>query len=272
MRFYDLSRRIGDIDKGFLKETIKYTNHKVGGDQLGMSLIVSKDKSILKTIIDLFKYILRIRRVDSSDFKDSIGLAKESVKLNTHSGTHLDAPYHFGTESEGKRAKTIDEVPMEWCYGKGVMLDLSHTIKDGDKNIPKEYIEDALREINVSDLNKVIVLIKTRHKNMKRKDVGMSREATKYLVENGVKIIGIDTPGFDSPFEDMLEEYLETKNNDYLWPAHLYGREKEYCHIENLYLDDFYLKKDFNISCFPIKVKKSSAAWVRVVAMQDYDL
>ena len=47
--------------------------------------------------------------------------------LSTHNGTHLDAPYHFATTMDGgKRAITIDEVPLEWCFQRGVKLDFRH--------------------------------------------------------------------------------------------------------------------------------------------------
>ena len=53
------------------------------------------------------------------------------MKLTTHSGTHLDAPWHFhSTINGGERAWTIDEVPLEWCYQPGVKLDFRH-LPDG---------------------------------------------------------------------------------------------------------------------------------------------
>ncbi|SHF70225.1 Putative cyclase [Pseudosulfitobacter pseudonitzschiae] len=55
------------------------------------------------------------------------GWAVEQVTLSTHNGTHLDAPYHYhSTMDGGRRAITIDEVPREWCYGRGVKLDFRH--------------------------------------------------------------------------------------------------------------------------------------------------
>ena len=53
------------------------------------------------------------------------------VRLCTHSGTHLDAPYHFhSTMNDGERSWTIDEVPLEWCFQPGVKLDFRH-LEDG---------------------------------------------------------------------------------------------------------------------------------------------
>ena len=63
----------------------------------------------------------------AADMPDSEAWAIEFVRLNTHNGTHLDAPYHFASTMDGgKRAITIDEVPLDWCFRPGVKLDFRH--------------------------------------------------------------------------------------------------------------------------------------------------
>src|SRR5207247_4705662 len=58
---------------------------------------------------------------------DGEGWAIEWIRLMTHNGTHLDAPYHFhSTMNRGERAITIDEVPLDWCLQPGVKLDFRH--------------------------------------------------------------------------------------------------------------------------------------------------
>ena len=85
----------------------------------------------------------------------------------------------------------------------------------------------------------------------------MSREATKFLVESGVKIIGIDCYSLDRPFMAMVKQYYRTNDKKCLWPAHFYGREKEYCHIERLTnLDKIPMNYGFKFCCFPIKLKE----------------
>ena len=59
--------------------------------------------------------------------------ATEVVTLTTHAGTHVDAPWHYGPISEGRPARTIDEIRLEWCYGDGVVLDC--TAKHADELI-----------------------------------------------------------------------------------------------------------------------------------------
>jgi len=74
--------------------------------------------------------------VTAQDTPDGAGFAaSEWVRLTTHSGTHLDAPYHFhptmnGRDGTPERSITIDEVPLEWCFQPGVKLDFRH-LSDG---------------------------------------------------------------------------------------------------------------------------------------------
>src|SRR5438132_1324455 len=59
-------------------------------------------------------------------YSSGLGWAVEEVQAITHTGTHVDAPYHYGPTSEGKPARTIDQVPLEWCLAPGVVLDMRH--------------------------------------------------------------------------------------------------------------------------------------------------
>jgi kynurenine formamidase len=59
-------------------------------------------------------------------YSNGLGWAVEEVQAITHTGTHVDAPYHYGPTSEGKPARTIDQVPLEWCFAPGVVLDVRH--------------------------------------------------------------------------------------------------------------------------------------------------
>jgi kynurenine formamidase len=58
----------------------------------------------------------------SFTWRPGLGWAVESLTLTTHSGTHLDAPYHYHpTMDRGKPSLTIDEIPLEWCFNDGVI-------------------------------------------------------------------------------------------------------------------------------------------------------
>jgi len=197
--------------------------------------------------------------------------AEEIAKLSTHAGTHLDAPWHYGPTSEGRRAKTIDEIPLEWCYGDGVVLDL--TYKKAGELISARDVQQALVKINYKLKPFDIVLIRTdvsKHygePGYEKMHPGMGRESTLWLIEQGIKVMGIDAWGWDRPFGPMLKEY-ESGVKDAIWGAHYVGKEKEYCHLENLANLDLLPKPyGFKVAVFPAKIKEASAGWVRAVAI-----
>ena len=92
------------------------------------------------------------------ELPDREGWAIEWIKLSTHCGTHLDAPYHFAsTMDRGKRAATIDEVPLEWCFNPAIKLDFRH-FPDGYVATAKD-VEAELKRIGhkLSPLEIVVV-------------------------------------------------------------------------------------------------------------------
>jgi kynurenine formamidase len=204
-------------------------------------------------------------------FQDHLGLANENLQLDSHAGTHLDAPWHFGPLCENKPAKTIDQIPLEWCFAPAVVLDLRHKAP-GDLITPGD-VQDALRRIPYTIHPNDIVLIMTgADKHLNAPDyfsahAGMGREATLWLLDQGVRVIGIDGWGFDRPADVMLEDYVRTGNPSALLPAHMVGRDREYCHIEKMAnFDKIPVSCDFWVACFPIKIERGSAGWVRAVA------
>jgi len=199
--------------------------------------------------------------------------AVERVTLSSHSGTHVDAPYHYGATSQGHAARTIDRVPLSWCFGDGVLLDFSdrpagYGITDSDIRAELQRIDHALRPFD-------IVLIRTdvsrdfNSAGYENRHAGLRRSAVAYLVESGVHLMGIDAWGLDRPFDIMARE-AHAGDRDQLWEAHFYGREHEYCHIEKLcHLDQLQQPTGFRVAAFPVKLADASASWTRVVAIYD---
>jgi hypothetical protein len=80
----------------------------------------------LNTHSDSAKMMAGRLGLDPSAFNDGMSLTHEDFSGQYHCGTHVDAPFHFGPIVEGKPAKGIDEVPLDWFYRDGVRLDLRH--------------------------------------------------------------------------------------------------------------------------------------------------
>jgi kynurenine formamidase len=199
--------------------------------------------------------------------------AVEKVTLSSHSGTHVDAPYHYGPISVGRPAKTFDQVPLQWCFGLGVLLDFSSF--PAGAGIAKDDVTEELARIGHELRPYDIVLIRTdasRHfseAGYENRHAGLRRSAVEYLVRSGVRLMGIDAWGLDRPFGVMAEEARQG-DTDQLWEAHFYGKEREYCHIEKLCnLDQLPRPTGFRVAAFPIRLASASAAWARVVAIYE---
>ena len=215
------------------------------------------------------------RRLRPSDFPSQAFLSLDTVTMPTHMGTHMDAPFHYGPRADGAPPRTIDEVPLDWCYAPGVRLDLTH--KRAGETIDVPDIKAALERTGHRLEPGHIVLIWTGTDRLwgKREYFsgapGMNRAATEWLVEQGIRVIGIDTYGFDRPFPAMLEDFWRTGDRSHLWPAHFYGREREYLQIERLTNLQALPSTGFYVSCFPLRMKGVDASWVRAVAIVDQD-
>jgi len=271
MQIIDLSFNIEQNPSEPMPIKVRVQSHS-GGSRFGRKIIFLGKKKLSEKLKALFKYISGEERITKESFPDGEFINEESISLSVHTGTHLDAPSHFGTKCEGKRPKTIDQIPLEWCYGNGVLL--TFCSKTPGEEITKEDIENELKRIEYKIKPNDIVLIRTgtdKKWGTGRyffEAPGLGRDATKYLVESGVKIIGTDCYSLDRPFMVMVKQYYKTRNSGCLWPAHFYGREKEYCHIERLTnLDKIPKNYGFKVSCFPIKLKGLGAAWIRAVAI-----
>jgi kynurenine formamidase len=193
----------------------------------------------------------------------------EVATLGTHSGTHVDAPYHYGPAKSGK-GRTIDEVPLSWCFGPGVRLDMTH--KQPGAGITADDVQKELGRIDYSLRPLDIVLVMTgASKNFKQAGYeqthpGLRRDATEFLIDLGIKLIGIDAWGIDRPFGVMGPE-AQAGDVDQLWESHVLGRTKEYCQIEKLAnLDKLPTPFGFFVSALPVKLEGASAGWSRVVA------
>jgi len=211
--------------------------------------------------------------VTEGQLPGGLGWSLEFVSLTTHSGTHLDAPYHYHpTMDKGKPSLTIDEVPLEWCFSQGVILDFRHKT-DGER-ITVEDLKKELSRIRYEIRPLDIVLIQTGADSAwgtpayLTKGAGMDRESTLFLTEKGVRLVGIDAWSWDRPLPFLAKEFQRTGDPRVIWEAHFAGIEIGYCHMEKMAnLSAVGKPYGFMVSCFPIKIKKASAGWVRPIAI-----
>ena len=253
MKIIDLSKPIkyNKNDPWFMKVKIKHKSHKKGG--------------MLLRLLGLPKKLFP---------KEFIGWADDSIKnMGVHATTHIDAPWHYSPTVNGEKSKTIDEIPLDWCFGEGIVIDMKH--KNDFDPITVLDIKKFLNKENLIIKKRMIVLIKTGRdkyigtKEFPDKGTGMSAQATEWLIDQGIKVMGIDAWGWDLPLKYLIKKAKETNNSELFWEAHLVGQKKEYCHMEQLVNLDKLPYKGFKIAVFPLKIVGASAAPARVVAIID---
>ena len=253
MKIIDLSIDIENNTKNDpppMPTKIKYTNHQESVKEM-LSFFPGTTEEVLP---------------------NGLGWAVEDVTLTTHSGTHIDAPYHYHpTMNNGEKSWTIDEVPLEWFIGDGVVVDFSD--KPNGYLVTSEDLKNAFEKINYSYKPGGIVLVHTNAADKLNTPAylssgcGMGKEATLWLVNQGMHVCGTDAWSWDRPLGLIAKEFQQTHDKNIIWEGHFAGIEKAYCHIEKLTNLDKLPPYGFKVICMPIKIKGASGAWIRAVAI-----
>ncbi len=174
-----------------------------------------------------------------------VGWASESVRFNTHMGTHMSAPWHYSSRtSNGGVPKTIDQFPVEWAVQPAVKLDFTacpdgYALKVADVEAALAKIGAELKPLNV-------VLFAFGGDAVKPARVSVTAEVLEYLAAKGVHVIGVDAATIACDAE--------------IGKAAMVCADKEFYSLECL-VDLDKIPAKFNIVCFPIKVERGSAAW-----------
>jgi kynurenine formamidase len=208
--------------------------------------------------------------VPAALLRDGEGWAiEEFTKLGTHSVTHVDAPWHYNSQIQGQRAATIDELPLEWFFSDGVVLDMTHKA-DGER-VEAGDVEAALASIGYTLKPLDIVLVRTGRDafygqpDYVLRGCGVSPEATRWLYKRGVRVMGIDAWGWDGPLDRQAREALARQEPGVFWAAH--QCDLPYSQIERLVNLGALPPTGFKVSCFPLKIQGGSAGPARVVAI-----
>jgi kynurenine formamidase len=231
---------------------------------------------LLRTEIDFADHrrgaqdIERMFGVSPELLRDGEGWAVETfLRFGTHNSTHLDAPYHYNSTIGGQPAKTIDELPLEWFHAPGVVLDFGAKA-DGDA-VGAEEVERELARVGHELAPLDIVLVRTgrdaHYGTLQYMGLGpgVTPDATRWLYERGVRVMGIDAWGWDRPLWMQAEDAKRENRPGIFWGAH--QLDLEYSQIERLCNLAELPPTGFVVSCFPLRIAGASAAPARVVAM-----
>jgi kynurenine formamidase len=250
MRIVDLSAPIEPSPPDTpepLRTDIEFADHTAGAAQI-------------ESLLGVPKRLLR----------DGEGWATETfTRFGTHNSTHLDAPWHYNSTIGGERAQTIDELPLEWCFGPGVVLDM--TAKADGEAVDVSDVKDELERVGHELGKRDIVLVRTgrdahiREPGYMALGPGVTATATRWLWERGVRVMGIDAWGWDPPLYMQAEEALARDEPGIFWAAHQV--DLPYAQIERLVNLGELPPTGFEVACFPLRIAGAGAAPARVVAL-----
>ncbi|WHH57973.1 cyclase family protein [Petroclostridium sp. X23] len=179
------------------------------------------------------------------------GYNAEIFEMNSHTGTHLDAPYHFFPDG-----KTVDEIPVEKYQGQAVVVDLRGIAANSP--ILPEHILAYSDKIQKDD---IIILYtgwgKKRGFNEEYlfKWPYVSKEAAEWLVQKEIK--GLCTDGMSIGGWD---EGTGRPPHEVLLNADVFLLEEVNVPEEIMEEERWFL------TAFPLKGKGFSGAPVRAVA------
>lgn len=227
--------------------------------------------------------------------KPEHGVNAQYIKTSNHIGTHFDAPRHFKTDG-----MTIDEVPLDWLYGDGVIVDVSDEMGELAAYTPEMIEEKA--DVREGD---ILILHTGWHKygyggespdeeKYIHMHPGAHPDMVDWLIEKNIKVWGVDAVSTDHPMDLPIGRFLgkgtfEHHKRVRKRAVERFGEEKleelfpeedyqlthnelfphDICHMENLGGEISKPKlhnKRIKIGCFPWKFKGGEAAFARVVA------
>jgi kynurenine formamidase len=251
VRIVDLSHVIEPSPEGlpeFMRTDVAYTDHAEGAAEL-------------ERLVGIPQRLLR----------NGEGPAAERLSIGTHATTHLDAPWHYNSTIGGSPAETIDELPLQRFFGPGVVVDARHK-EDGDV-VTREEMEGRIAGAGHQLAAGDIVLVHSGRDAFYHapdymwRGPGVSVEATRWLYDQGVRVMGIDAWGWDAPLDRQAKEAIERDEEGVFWAAH--QCDLPYSQIERLTNLGALPPTGFSVACFPLKIKGASAAPARVVALLD---
>jgi arylformamidase len=104
------------------------------------------------------------------------------ITMGAHSGTHVDAPYHFLADGP-----TIEQLSLEILMGKCRVIEVA-----GRDRIDRPELEALDLRDDIRILLKTRMSGQLRHPEFRHDFVHLTPEAATYLVQAGLKLVGVD--------------------------------------------------------------------------------
>lgn len=178
------------------------------------------------------------------------GYNLELLFLSSHTGTHLDAPFHFI-----KNGIKIDQISLGRLMRKAILIKIKKS-----KNSPitkSDIIQFEKKNGSIPDKSSVFFFTDWQ-KNLKKdnyftENPGLALSAATYLAQKKTNLVGIDSPSIDLGKDKSFSvHHVLSKNNILI--------------VENLANLNKIKSKEFNFTILPLKLKDATGSPVRAVA------
>ncbi|MCB9134819.1 MAG: cyclase family protein [Anaerolineales bacterium] len=165
------------------------------------------------------------------------------MNISAHTGTHVDAPYHFLP-----KGKTVETLELKTLTGRAYVVDLPTLSVITAADIEAADIPPRTKRILFKTRNSTYWTKK--HTEFNTNFVGLSADAAKYLVERGVKLVGVDYLSV-APYEDTI-------------PTHQILLKAGVIIVEGLDLSQISQGR-YTFYCLPLKIAKADGAPARAM-------
>ena len=178
------------------------------------------------------------------------GYNLELLFLSTHTGTHMDAPYHFL-----EKGAKIHEISLEKLVSEAVLI---KSKKKGNESITKTDIQKFEKKHGkIASFSSVIFYTGWQRNLQKKyyftKNPGLSVSAAKYLATKKINLVGIDSPSIDL-------------GKDSKFSVHQIFAKKGMLIVENLANLEKIKSPKFHLVVLPLKLKNATGSPVRAIA------
>ena len=178
------------------------------------------------------------------------GYNSELLFLSSHTGTHLDAPYHFQEKGE-----KIHEISLKRLVSSAILV---KSRKKGDQLITKTDIQKFEKKHGKIPSGSSIIFWTGWQKMIKNtsyfvRNPGLSTAAAKYLVSKKINLVGTDSPSIDL-------------GKDKRFPVHHIFSKNNVLIVENLTNLEKIRSSKFHFVVLPLKLKGATGSPVRAIA------
>ena len=178
------------------------------------------------------------------------GYNLELLFLSTHTGTHMDAPYHFL-----EKGAKIHEISLKKLVSEAVLI---KSKKNDGESITKTDIQKFEKKHGkIASFSSVIFYTGWQRNLQKKyyftKNPGLSVSAAKYLASKKINLVGIDSPSIDL-------------GSDSKFSVHQIFAKKGILIVENLVSLEKIKSSKFHLVVLPLKLKNATGSPVRAIA------